>query len=96
MTGRRGLRVEAVAIAGVKGMIRAEEKERDKKAQEEGETKEMVKVKAKDALSQLRQVQLPGLQVVFLLASVANRALAVPAAVSYDTISRSTLSRIAM
>ena len=80
MTGRRGLRVEAVAIAGVKGMIKAEEKERDKKAQEEGETKE--KVKAKDALSQLRQVQLPGLRVVFLLASVANRALVGLVAVS--------------
>ena len=92
MASLRDLRVEAAAIAGVKGMIRVEEKEKDKKAQEEGETKE--KVRAKDALSQLRQVQLPGLRVVFLQASVVNRAHAVPVAVNYDTISRSTPNRI--
>ena len=94
MASLRDLRVEAAAIAGVKGMIRVEEKEKDKKAQEKGET--AIKVRAKDALSRRRLVLLPELRVVFLQASVVNRALVVLVAVNYDTISRSTLNRITM
>ena len=73
-------------------MITVEEKEKDKKAQERGET--AIKVRAKDALGRRRLVLLPELRVVFLQASAVNHAHVVLVAVSYDTISRSAVNRI--